>query len=187
MIYGYICKSEKPGFEFFVKEAKDDNGEPIIVETDLGNGLKVFPVWREERNGQVMPTIIGYARYDFDNERREFVDRVDFDPTVHVPDEWLPVTEQLALEWDAATEHNRARGFHEKAVESFSVWKYLPTDTPSDVKNELKSIYQAKAEVAYNASRRLGFGDHTVPDDKIDDYHHDMIRKHRELARLYSI
>lgn len=187
MIYGYICKSETPAFEFFLKEARDENGQSIIVETDIGNGLTVFPVWREERNGQVMPTIIGYARYDFETERREFVDRVDFDPTVHVPDEWLPVTEQLALEWDAAEEHSRARQFHDRAYEAFGVWKYLPHDTPADVKNQLKVIYDEKAKVAYDASRRLGFGVHSVADDEIERHHQKMIDKHRELARLYSI
>lgn len=187
MIYGYICKSEKPGFEFFVKEAKDDNGERIIVETDVGNGITVFPIWREERTGEVMPFVVGYARFNFDTDRREFVDRVDYDPAVHVAEEWVPVTEQLALEWDAATEHSRARELHDRAQEAFSVWKYLPRDTPADVKDRLKAIYQEKAGVAFIASRRLGFGDHTVPDDAIEDYHPKMASRHRDLARLYSI
>jgi hypothetical protein len=43
-IYGYICKSEKPDFEFFVKMATDDMGRPVEQVTTLENGLVVIPV-----------------------------------------------------------------------------------------------------------------------------------------------
>lgn len=43
-IYGYICKNEKPDFEFFVKTATDDMGRPIVQVTTLESGLVVIPV-----------------------------------------------------------------------------------------------------------------------------------------------
>lgn len=48
-IYGYICKSENPDFEFFVKMATDETGKPIVSVTKLENGLVVIPVsiWQE--------------------------------------------------------------------------------------------------------------------------------------------
>ncbi|QBQ72143.1 hypothetical protein Milano_121 [Agrobacterium phage Milano] len=190
MIYGYICKNETPAFEFFVKDVKDEEGQPIITETQLANGMKVFPVWRDERKGEVMPTIVGYSRileFGSTNAKREFINNSDYDPEIHDSDEWWPVTEQLALNWDAAHEHNAARELHDRAHEAFHVWNYLPKDTPADVKDRMKAIYQDKAGVAFIASRRLGFGNHVVPDDTIDEYHIKMANKHRELARLYSI
>lgn len=45
--YGYLCEVGNPPFKFFVENAKDEDGQPLMAETDLGNGLKVFPIWRE--------------------------------------------------------------------------------------------------------------------------------------------
>lgn len=185
--YGYLCEVGNPPFKFFVENATDEDGHPLLSEKDLGNGLKVFPIWREERP-EVLPPIIGYVRHDFDNEEIQFVALRDFDSVVRDPnDEWEPVTARYALEWNACNQHTRAAEFHDKAHEAFNTWKYLPRDVPKDIRDGLKAIYDDKAKVAFTESYRLGFGKEPMSDDRLERIHHEMSDRHRQLSRIYSI
>lgn len=184
--YGYLCEVANPPFKFFVENATGEDGQPIVAETDLGNGMKVFPIWREERH-EVLPKIHGYAHFDFETRRRTFVDLADYDENVHTEEnEWFPVTEVLPSPVNLAFEHSDARQFHDNALEAFSTWKYLPQDVPQDVRDRLKSIYDDKAKVAFAESYRLGFGNRPVSDDEREGIHREMASRHRELARIYS-
>lgn len=184
--YGYLCEVGNPPFKFFVENANNEDGQPLLIETDLGNGLKVFPIWREERP-EVMPPIIGYVRHDFGKEEIQFLAVRDFDSAVRDPnDEWEPVTARYAIQWNACNQHTGAAEFHEKAHEAFQTWKYLPKDVPKDIRDGLKAIYDGKAKVAFEESYRLGFSNRPVADDELESIHLSMADRHRQLSRIYS-
>lgn len=184
--YGYLCEVANPPFKFFVENATDEEGQPLVVETEISDGVKVFPIWRDER-GEVLPMIVGYAYFDPDTRRRTFIDAADYDETVHtIENGWDAVTERCALTVNMSSKHQNAVVLHEKAFEAFGVWHYLPKDTPQDVRDRLKAIYYDKAKLAFDESHRLGFVNEPVPDDRREGYHREMADRHRQLARIYS-
>jgi hypothetical protein len=132
--YGYLCEIANPPFKFFVENATDEDGHPLLSEKDLGNGMKVFPIWREERP-EVLPPTIGYVRHDFENDEIYFITNRDFESVIlENREEWEQVTARYAIEWNACDQHIKVAEFHEKAHEAFSTWKYLPRDVTTKPK-----------------------------------------------------
>jgi hypothetical protein len=184
--YGYLCEIANPPFKFFVENATDEDGHPLLSEKDLGNGMKVFPIWREERP-EVLPPTIGYVRHDFENDEIYFITNRDFESVIlENREEWEQVTARYAIEWNACDQHIKVAEFHEKAHEAFSTWKYLPRDVPKDIRDGLRAIYDDKAKVAFAESYRLGFRNEPVPEEKLETAHREMADRHRQLARIYS-